>query len=459
MTTLSSERNRCTRISPSAVLDDRLEGKDLDWARDHLRRCDACRERVEDFREILLRVERLPSISVPASVVAEAFALSAPPALRPIAPEPSLYPFPVRSEKPSSDTDLVDLTSHSPRQEMAPAADMISELEREIFRDTPSWQKPPAAPSEPSVLEAEEKETRFHPAADEAAAVEDHPGFQPSLLEPIRFEQTEHQPPPPPFEPERFAPAMPLDNLRPLKQVELESSQRLAHAPVEDLTWNESEMEESERAEDLPADAERRPRADTMMRWAVALGAAACVVLAAILYETGGLLRGNPQKTATVQPKVSSSAAQSVRPSVAASTAPVAAPSVAPSVEPSTPAAPVVASLGEGYDGASVFQIRMGTADARFTRLVFDMRGGLPSMVITKPDDSHLVVTFKKTTGAGVPVNGLRSNRVSAVEPAVQQGPDLAITIDLARPVRPQAFTLPASGGYAYRLVLDLYSP
>jgi hypothetical protein len=99
----------------------------------------------------------------------------------------------------------------------------------------------------------------------------------------------------------------------------------------------------------------------------------------------------------------------------------------------------------------------MGTADARFTRLVFDMRGGLPSMVVTQPNDTHLVVTFKKTTGSGVPVAGLRSNRVSGVEPAVQQGPDLSITVDLARPVKVQAFTLPAAGASAYRLVLDLY--
>src|SRR5438045_9300100 len=61
MTTSSFDRNRCTRISPSAVLDDRLDGKDLEWARDHLRRCEACRERVADFREMLLRVGRLPT--------------------------------------------------------------------------------------------------------------------------------------------------------------------------------------------------------------------------------------------------------------------------------------------------------------------------------------------------------------------------------------------------------------
>ena len=82
MTTSSFERNRCTRISPSAVLDDRLDGKDLEWARDHLRRCESCRERVEDFREMLLRVGRLPSAAVGAAAMDEAFALSIPDRLR-----------------------------------------------------------------------------------------------------------------------------------------------------------------------------------------------------------------------------------------------------------------------------------------------------------------------------------------------------------------------------------------
>src|SRR5205814_8222403 len=78
MTTSSSEGNRCTRISPSAVLDDRLDGKDLEWARDHLRRCEACRDRVEDFREMLLRVGRLPSASVGAAAMDQAFAVAIP---------------------------------------------------------------------------------------------------------------------------------------------------------------------------------------------------------------------------------------------------------------------------------------------------------------------------------------------------------------------------------------------
>src|SRR5919109_4366094 len=82
MTTSSSENSRCTRISPSAVLDDRLDGKDLEWARDHLRRCEACRERVENFREMLLRVGRLPKAVVGAAAMDQAFAVAIPERLR-----------------------------------------------------------------------------------------------------------------------------------------------------------------------------------------------------------------------------------------------------------------------------------------------------------------------------------------------------------------------------------------
>jgi hypothetical protein len=91
--------------------------------------------------------------------------------------------------------------------------------------------------------------------------------------------------------------------------------------------------------------------------------------------------------------------------------------------------------------------------------LVFDMHGsGLPSMVITRPDDLHVAVTFKDASGTGLPVNGIHSYHVAGVEPPVQQGPDATITIDLARPVRVTAFTLPATGSYAWRLVVDLHT-
>src|SRR2546421_4131096 len=109
MTTSSFDRNRCTRISPSAVLDDRLDGKDLEWARDHLRRCEACRERVEDFREMLLRVGRLPSATVGSAAMDQAFALAIPDRLRAetgarpfeIAPPTSIPPTPPLPDLPT----------------------------------------------------------------------------------------------------------------------------------------------------------------------------------------------------------------------------------------------------------------------------------------------------------------------------------------------------------------------
>jgi hypothetical protein len=79
-------------------------------------------------------------------------------------------------------------------------------------------------------------------------------------------------------------------------------------------------------------------------------------------------------------------------------------------------------------------------------------------MVITRPDDLHLAVTFQGTTATGVPVNGISSYHVAGIEPAVQQGADGIITVDLARPVRVTAFTLPATGGYTWRLVVDLHT-
>jgi len=119
----------------------------------------------------------------------------------------------------------------------------------------------------------------------------------------------------------------------------------------------------------------------------------------------------------------------------------------------------VLYTFANGVTGDSVFRIRPGTAVAGYTRLVFDMNGsGLPTMIITRPDDLHVAVTFKDTDVTGAPVNGISSYHVTAVEPGVQQGADGTITIDLARPVRVTAFTLPATGSYAWRLVVDLHT-
>src|SRR5205823_14444955 len=136
----------------------------------------------------------------------------------------------------------------------------------------------------------------------------------------------------------------------------------------------------------------RKP--DTVMRIAVGLVAAACVLLAAVLYEGGWLTKGlhnlsstSPTATASLHPSTSAS------PRLSAS----------PSASPSAPPAPVLFTLGNGVAGDSVFRIRPGTAVAGYTRLVFDMHGGgLPTMSITRPDDLHVALTFKNSTVTGI---------------------------------------------------------
>jgi hypothetical protein len=177
------------------------------------------------------------------------------------------------------------------------------------------------------------------------------------------------------------------------------------------------------------------------------------VLLAAVLYE-GGLLKTTNKVKAT-----GATVGQSVHASATAraSLSPSASPAASASASAST--APVLYTLGNGVTGGAMFRIRPGTAVAGYTRLVFDMHGsGLPTMVVTRPDDLHVAITFKDTNVAGAPTNGISSYHVTAVEPGVQQGPDGTITIDLARPVRVTAFTLPATGGYAWRLVVDLHT-
>ena len=56
MALLTFDDYPCKVISPSVVLDHRLDGEDLAWVRDHLRRCEACRARVD--RERLRRERR-----------------------------------------------------------------------------------------------------------------------------------------------------------------------------------------------------------------------------------------------------------------------------------------------------------------------------------------------------------------------------------------------------------------
>jgi hypothetical protein len=467
MTTSNFERNRCTRISPSAVLDDRLDGKDLEWARDHLRRCEACRERVEDFREMLLRVGRLPSASVGSAAMDQAFALSIPDRLRSQGGARSFEVAPAQATPSPTPYDL----SQPVRPEVSSIPDLLTELEREIFRDEPLQDHPmplspvpeplyPTMAARPEEIEPVEPIEPAEPVksaepiaplasfeaapVDEANEPESSEAARPEILTgPLRevpvdshrqveFIDWDREPEPQPT-PAVEAPPVP---------VPVTSNAVFAHEPA---------MRMDEESVEAVAAPPRKP--DTAMRIAVGLGAAACVLLAAVLYE-GGLLKA-PHKVSSTAATV----AQSVHPSPTTRASVAVSPSASPTASVSAATAPVLYTLGNGVSGDTMFRIRPGTAVAGYTRLVFDMHGGgLPTMIVTRPDDLHVVVTFKDTNVAGAPVNGISSYHVTAVEPGVQQGSDGVMTIDLARPVRVTAFTLPATGGYAWRLVVDLHT-
>jgi hypothetical protein len=456
MNTSSSER--CTRISPSAVLDDRLHGKDLEWARDHLRRCESCRERVEEFREMMMRVGRLPSAPISSAAMDAAFATSVPERVRGAAGAKSPSHFDLQPPIPieAMPAPILDIPPQPVRPEVANAPDLLSDLEREIFRDEPvqghptAMESPPIEPSaavvEPVAPLAEPPEadlrevavdSRQDPPAAPAdlfdlARIDALPAAQQSVQVPAEVKADA----PLPAEPAAPAQApVPVAAQGPVPLLVEPAAPPAAAPPAAD--------------EDMPAGPARRP--DNAMRMAVGLGAAACVLLAAFLYE-GGLLSRGTHKTSAAVPSSHPTATATARSLPAATAAP------SPSAS-APPAAPVLFRLGNGAGGETVYRIRPGTAVAGYTRLVFDIRGrALPTMVIAQPDLTHIRITFAGTNGAAVPVRGIRSFQVAAVEPAVQQGPDLVITVDLARTGRVTAFTLPAAGAYSPRLVVDLHT-
>jgi hypothetical protein len=469
MTTSSFERDRCTRISPSAVLDDRLDGKDLEWARDHLRRCEACRERVEDFREMLLRVGRLPSATVGPGAMDQAFALSIPDQFR---SQGAPRSFEMATVQPTAGIPAQYDLPQPVRPEVSSIPDLLTELEREIFRDEPSQDHPmPLSPGPEPI----------HPTMsaplDEIDIEPVKPAEPVEPLASLEVERTEEV-----AEPVSTAPEVPEELPGPLREVPVDSHRQVDFTewyrdrePVEiqsgvaSVDWErepepviehsrvpvtsnvafgeEPALHIDQASETAPPAPPRKP--DTAMRIAVGLGAAACVLLAAVLYE-GGWLSKAPHKFNTTAATATLHPSPTARASVP--------PSLSPSAPPSASAVPVLFTLGNGVGGGNMFRIRVGTAVAAYTRLVFDMHGtGLPTMVITQPDALHLVVTFKDTNVTSAPVNGISTRRVAAVEPGVQQGPDGIMTIDLARQVQVKATTLNATGGYAWRLVMDLY--
>jgi hypothetical protein len=482
MTTSSSDRDRCNRISPSAVLDDRLDGKELEWARDHLRRCESCRERVEDFREMLLRVGRLPKAPIAATAMDQAFAAAIPERLREDAVRRSF------EIAPADDSRLVPPMPEPPTSmlpEVTSIPDLMSELEREIFRDEPAVDHPaPLTSAADATYEAAEE-----PAVDEEEIEPVHAtenlvvpppleegtvGTEPeswreipidSHREPISpaWQIAPQRMPEPDPEPEpELEPKTPPEPVwRPEVEVPVAAAAPIGLPPVIEPIGPTPETIEHRNViyDQEPAVAldekdgtppASRQKSDTAMRLAVGLGAAACVLLAAVLYEGGRFLPSNHKLSASAPPVATAThASATARPSASTTATPTV----------TAPPATVLFSFPNGASGGTVFRIRPGTAVAGLTRLVFDIHGnGLPTMQVTQPDDVHITVVFKDTTVSGVPVNGIRSYHVNAVEPGVQQGPDGSITIDLARPVRVTAFTLPATGSYAWRLVVDLHT-
>jgi hypothetical protein len=474
MTTSSSDSSRCTRISPSAVLDDRLDGKDLEWARDHLRRCEACRERVESFREMLLRVGRLPKATVGSAAMDQAFAAAIPERYR---DEVGSRSFAIG---PSDSGRVISPVPEMPEPiypEVTSIPDLMSELEREIFHDEPVQDHPTpltslAEPIVPAMAEAEldqqidvppavEPPVETEPAESEKSASE---AWREVPIDSHRDEPTTWTPDPEPatwmreaepvaWKPEaeaveviREAQAEPEPEVEPAIQAPASENTNVIfdHQPA--LAFEEPEQPE----------APPRRKSDTAMRLAVGLGAAACVLLAAVLYEGGYFLKLTHTLGATLP---TAKTAVHTSASTSTSTSARVSPSASPIPTASAPPATVLYTLGDGAGGGSVFRIRPGTAVAGYTRLVFDIHGsGLPSMIVTRPDDLHVQVFFKNTTVTGVPVSGIHSYHVDAVEPGVQQGTEGSFLIDLAHPVRVTAFTLPATGGYAWRLVVDLHT-
>ena len=440
MTTSSFDRNRCTRISPSAVLDDRLDGKDLEWARDHLRRCEACRERVEDFREMLLRVGRLPSATVGSAAMDQAFALSIPDHLR---SQGGTRSFELAPALPAPMVPAPHDLPPAVRPEVSSIPDLLTELEREIFRDEPLQDHPmPLSPvPEPLYPTLTEQPEEIEPVEAVEAA-------QPPLREvPVDSHQQVD------FTDWRREPQQtPEPEPEPAPAAALEASPFPIPVSTSNAVFDqEPALRLDDKSDVAPAAPPRKP--DTAMRIAVGLGAAACVLLAAVLYE-GGLLKTTHKVSST-----GATVGQSVHASATARASLSPSASAAASASASTSTAPVVYTFPNGVTGDTMFRIRPGTAVAGYTRLVFDMHGsGLPTMIITRPDDLHVTVTFKDANVTGAPVNGISSYHVAAVEPGVQQAADGTITIDLARPVRVTAFTLPATGGYAWRLVVDLHT-
>lgn len=416
---------------------------------------------------MLLRVGRLPKATLGSTAMDEAYSVSVPERLREEAGVRSFELAPAEGSR--NFAPILDVPTPI-RPEVTSVPDLMTELEREIFHDEPAQDHPTPlstlpetveAASEPVADQEEQAIAEPEPAAEIAAAPPEIPpaSWREVPVDSHQVDSNQIVEQPAPLDASETDWARLLETIANSPEPEALPAAMVPHSGVEPVVPAESEHRNvifdaqpaitfDEPAE--PVAAAPPPKRDNAMRLFVGFGAAAVVLLAAILYEGGFYLKNHQNVAATTATaRASVSASKSPHPS--------ASPSVAPT--PAQPPTTVLFTLGNGVAGNAVFRIRPGTAVAGYTRLVFDMHGsGLPTMQITQTDASHIQVIFKNATVTGVPVNGIRSYQIAAIEPGVQNGADGSFTIDLAHAVRVTAFTLPATGSYAWRLVVDLHT-
>ncbi len=91
------------------------------------------------------------------------------------------------------------------------------------------------------------------------------------------------------------------------------------------------------------------------------------------------------------------------------------------------------------------------------TRLVFDVSKPVQHQILFLQHPERLVIDFSNTRRAKIHTKIKKNRHFSKIRYAPQKGHRFRVVLDLSRPVRPRSFLLRPSGGYGYRLVVDLY--
>lgn len=93
-----------------------------------------------------------------------------------------------------------------------------------------------------------------------------------------------------------------------------------------------------------------------------------------------------------------------------------------------------------------------------YTRLVFDLSGGVQHSIFTLEHPDRLVIDIKDVTlDTSLKQVDLDKSPISKIRSGVKDGSDLRVVLDLKQPVKPRSFTLERNEQYGDRLVVDLY--